>query len=318
MFSDLTNFSRDKLLLRLFGPGAIRFMLAAFVMISHVTSLSIGRISVLVFFFLSGYWVSRLWAEDKHFGRFVTGRLLRVMPLYWLVLFGAAYLKHNDILLHNIVLLGTTELRDDPIHVAWSLEMELEFYLVLPLLAMLRSSILVAVSFVISAAAIVLAPYITVANFLPAFALGALVFKNDIRPSGKAAIWSVAGFIALTCIFLATPFSYFIFNRPMDEYMDIDMFSFVWMLPILPFVAWSLRMRSDPLDRHLGNISYPLYLIHFTVFTLVGTGDPVAKIKAALMAILLATIIYIVIEQPLEHWRHWVVQRMRRHIPAAG
>jgi peptidoglycan/LPS O-acetylase OafA/YrhL len=172
------------------------------------------------------------------------------------------------------------------------------------------------VSFVIAIAAIVWAPYITVANFLPAFALGAFVFKDDIRPNGKVAAWSVAGFIALTGLILITPFSYFIFNRPMDEYMEIDTFSFFWMLPILPFVAWSLRMRSDPLDRHLGNISYPLYLIHFTLFSLIGTGDPVAKIKAALIAILLATIIYIVIEQPLEHWRHWIVERMRRRAPA--
>ena len=34
------------------------------------------------------------------------------------------------------------------------------------------------------------------------------------------------------------------------------------MIPLLPYVARSLTVKSSKLDRHLGNLSYPLYLVH--------------------------------------------------------
>ncbi|HEX5264198.1 MAG TPA: hypothetical protein VFW13_11760, partial [Phenylobacterium sp.] len=45
------------------APGAFRLILAAAVAVSHVSRLDIGRLAVLLFFFLSGYWTARIWAE---------------------------------------------------------------------------------------------------------------------------------------------------------------------------------------------------------------------------------------------------------------
>ena len=49
--------------LRLLGPGMLRFILAAMVVVSHLTSLNIGRPAVLLFFMISGFWVTRAWQE---------------------------------------------------------------------------------------------------------------------------------------------------------------------------------------------------------------------------------------------------------------
>ena len=51
------NILSHRSLLRLFGPGVIRLILAALVMFSHMSRFQVGRIGVLLFFFLSGYWV---------------------------------------------------------------------------------------------------------------------------------------------------------------------------------------------------------------------------------------------------------------------
>jgi peptidoglycan/LPS O-acetylase OafA/YrhL len=72
--------------LRLLGPGMLRFILAAMVVVSHLTSLNIGRPAVLLFFMLSGYWVSRLLAGwQASVPAFYVSRTLRVWPLYAVV-----------------------------------------------------------------------------------------------------------------------------------------------------------------------------------------------------------------------------------------
>ena len=55
-----------------FGPGAFRFFLASLVVVQHVSRLSLGHPAVLLFFMLSGYWVSRMYAE-RYSARRITG-----------------------------------------------------------------------------------------------------------------------------------------------------------------------------------------------------------------------------------------------------
>ena len=47
------------------GPGHFRVLLAALVVVSHMSSVEIGRPAVFVFFMLSGYWVLRMY-EQKY------------------------------------------------------------------------------------------------------------------------------------------------------------------------------------------------------------------------------------------------------------
>ena len=304
------NILSHRSLLRLFGPGVIRLILAALVMFSHMSRFQVGRIGVLLFFFLSGYWVSRLWASDRHVGRFFAGRLLRIMPLYWLVLFIAAYIRHQQILPQNIMLIGGRSRGNDPLNVSWSLEVELEFYALLPLLALLTGGQYLVVSFLVAMAAIIWAPMTTAANFLPAFALGAIVFKQDYKPSGMVAALSAFAFIVVTAVIMVSPLHEFITVKSMHGLMRVDIFSFFWMLPVLPFVAWSLRMKSDRLDRHIGNLSYPLYLVHFSVIAMVADRSLQGKALSIALAVLISLTVYALFDLPLERFRHSIVKRI--------
>ena len=69
-----------------FGPGQLRFLLAALVVVSHLTSLNIGRQAVMLFFMLSGFWVSRLFGGwQTGTATFIASRVLRIWPVYAVV-----------------------------------------------------------------------------------------------------------------------------------------------------------------------------------------------------------------------------------------
>ena len=129
--------------LRLLGPGMLRSILAAMVVVSHLTSLNIGRPAVLLFFMLSGYWVSRLLAGwQASVPAFYASRTLRVWPLYAVVTV-LAWLLHAhaeavrpESLWSALTLLGLAARAGDVIGVSWSLDIELQFYLAIPLITL--------------------------------------------------------------------------------------------------------------------------------------------------------------------------------------
>ncbi len=71
---------------------SLRLLAATTVLLSHQFALmglpepkpfpdtTWGTLSVMVFFVISGYWVTQSWMADPHLGRFVSRRLLRLLP----------------------------------------------------------------------------------------------------------------------------------------------------------------------------------------------------------------------------------------------
>jgi peptidoglycan/LPS O-acetylase OafA/YrhL len=132
--SSVSAFARSGFVL---PPGAFRLVLALAVVASHVTPLDIGRLAVLAFFFLSGFWSSRIWAQKFGSGatlRFYAARWLRIAPLYLLVLLTWAAIRGTPLHPENFTLFGVATTDRDPLRVSWSLDIELQFYLLLPLL----------------------------------------------------------------------------------------------------------------------------------------------------------------------------------------
>ncbi len=293
-------------------PGAFRLVLAAAVVVSHLTRADIGRLAVLLFFYLSGYWTARIWQEK--FGatalwRYYAARYLRIAPLYLLAVLGAAALRQYPLGPVNFTLLGVASNHRDPTGVSWSLDVELQFYLLLPLVALVIAKaprwLVIVASLAISAVGVWLGQsfgVVTVAKYLPAFVLGSMTYATAWKPSARAANISLAAFVAMTGITAFTPFLDKNNPRPFDQ----DIWGFIWMAPLLPYVARSLTIRSTKLDRHLGNLSYPLYLAHLAIITYAyahfGDGTLV-KLGAAVTACVVALAAYVLFDRPVDAWR---------------
>jgi peptidoglycan/LPS O-acetylase OafA/YrhL len=299
------------------SPGAFRLALASAVVVSHMSRFDIGRLAVLLFFFLSGYWTSRIWAEKfggQRWGKFYLSRYWRIAPLFFISTIISAISLRFPLRIENFTLLGIGASRNDPTGVSWSLDVELQFYLLLPLIAaaLSRRSLLV---LCVSAALAVLGWWIhlrfevaTVAKFLPIFLLGGLTYMKAWRPGPRTAYLSLAAFLAFT---IFTSFTPFLMNKDVDPF-DRDIWAFLWMLPLLPYVAHSLTLRSSKLDRHLGNLSFPLYLVHYPVIALVtaamGQGL-LTKVTAIVVMCLITLLVYFLLDRPIDALRIRVTER---------
>jgi peptidoglycan/LPS O-acetylase OafA/YrhL len=72
-----------------FGSGLFRLLLASAVVFHHSFPLRLGAWAVYVFFFLSGYWISRLWRQRYTNTRnplltFLVSRWWRLAPVFFL------------------------------------------------------------------------------------------------------------------------------------------------------------------------------------------------------------------------------------------
>ena len=303
------------------SPGAFRLALALAVVVSHLTRFDIGRLAVVLFFYLSGYWTVRIWRE-KFAGavpRYYASRWLRIMPLFLFVTLAAALVRGLPLHPENIGLFGLASSPHDPTGVAWSLDVELQFYLLVPALVGLLLSRPVAglILAIVSAAVGVWLEtafgLVTVAKYLPAFTLGALTCLHDWRPKRTFALASLLAFAVLSLYTATTPF----LSKTAPDPFDRDLWAMVWMLPLLPFVAYSLTIRSTPMDRHLGNLSFPLYLVHYPVIVVVCEAVPggLGKALAAGVAVAVSVALYRFVDRPIDAWRVGVTERRAQAAP---
>lgn len=297
-------------------PGLFRLILAFAVVISHVSAISTGRLGVLLFFYLSGYWTANIWREkykEQKLFRFYLSRYWRIAPLFLLATFVSAWIRGEDLQFVNFTLLGIGSTNSDPTGVSWSLDVELQFYLLLPFVSALLAT--ATIPTLIACAALAVFGWwldnafevTTVLKYLPAFALGALTFIKSWRPTQRSAIISLVAFVLFTLFTATTPF----ISKRAPQPFDMDIWAMLWMVPLLPYVAHSLTIRSTKLDRHLGNLSYPLYLVHFPIIAVLtgiyGTSLPV-KACAIALGCVLALLVYWLFDRPVDKLRVKVVE----------
>jgi peptidoglycan/LPS O-acetylase OafA/YrhL len=143
---------------------------------------------------------------------------------------------------------------------------------------------------------------LTAAKYLPVFVLGALTSVKAWKPGPRTAAWSLGAFVLMTGVTAATPF----LTKQGKQPFDHDIWGFLWMLPLLPWVAHSLTIRSSRMDRHFGNLSYPLYLIHYWVIVLAAGafgGGTLVKLGGVVCAAVLAVAVYVLVDRPVDRWR---------------
>jgi peptidoglycan/LPS O-acetylase OafA/YrhL len=144
--------------------GPIRLLLAALVLLTHTAGYpqgwpDLGLVAVMAFFAISGYLMPAAFERNyagasfvRRSWRYALNRALRIFPLYWVVLALAIYLHadaghpafdhaldHPQVFAQNILLLGLNqaEVWGHEIHFigpAWTLDIELQYYVLIPFL----------------------------------------------------------------------------------------------------------------------------------------------------------------------------------------
>ncbi|RDJ97823.1 acyltransferase family protein [Paraburkholderia lacunae] len=274
------------------APGAFRFFLATVVLAFHYSSFGVGHTPVYLFFALSGYWVYSMWQNKYESTRapymtFVISRIWRLAPVFLLcslsALAIATILPHIvqpkvpfapvDALawLSSFVLLGYNTASGTPLVPAWSLDVELQFYFVAPLIIVLlqkRPVLLVGVCLLASIASIVMFYDRAFMSYLPWFVSGILAAKYPaIRPTRPVAMGSAAHTLLVIAVFACVPAL-----RPVlfggahhsPLYVAYNPILNIGLAVLaLPFAFSTVTMRSGWFDRFLSDASYSLYLVHW-------------------------------------------------------
>jgi peptidoglycan/LPS O-acetylase OafA/YrhL len=318
-------------------PGALRLLLAGLVVWSHFAMLAgvplltpLEGVGVFGFFFLSGYWVACLWDSRYVHTRaplltFCLSRALRIYPqativtLLMFVLVGATWSN----LVWNLLLFGVQfgGAIDPPV---WTLGLELQFYAIAPLLfVVLRNRYVLAAVLVLGMVFFVrfclglTGTYIY--HFIVPFALGIVYsYKPRHDLAVKLAPWSL---LAVVVFAVATNFDAVKPFVPLDYRSDAvrRLTVMFFHLISLPFVAASLSIRSTPFDRALGDLAYPVYLLHWPMFVLASLIPPIAGVPAALGLTAASSLaMFWLVDRPLEALRHSVIERRSLARPAPG
>jgi len=317
-------------------PGLFRLLLASAVLVSHFTPLKYGTPAVALFFVLSGYWISMMWRQKYRRTRlpyltFVVSRFWRLLPVFILASLFAAFTTDCPAptgleWIPTTTLLGYSWLTCKPLGPAWSLDLEIQFYLIAPaILLLLAQGRLARLSAFALGVGCLFAVRFNLAEggFLAEgifyFLIGALAAEVSWRPTRLAALASVTLFFLYTTALLAHPLwrsAIWLGAQPgpMSAWQSYALT--VAALLLVPFALNTVGQRSGAFDIMFGDLSYIVYMIHwpFVVFARtnlyrdIHASDGITS-RLALIAILciiiytISVVIWYCFDQPINHLR---------------
>lgn len=279
--------------------GIFRLLLSFCVVASHTAGYDFqqypdsGFVAVVVFFFISGYLMPA--SFQAHYGRFdfrersrryLTNRFLRIYPPYWaalifaLIVIAAKDLWHEyDLdavsLLQNFLLIGLNQeqlWRNDTrlIGPAWTLDIELQYYVLVPVLMFLFERAPRALTAVVSVLG-VLGLLLLVSplgindidrSILPwaaVFFLGLILYRFRNQVDVASRFWLLAT-IAIACGLALMPLT----ARQQE-----------WVL-VAVGIVFSAKLLTDksivsgPWDKFAGDLAYPVFVFHLPLIVLFG------------------------------------------------
>jgi peptidoglycan/LPS O-acetylase OafA/YrhL len=308
------------------NPGAFRLILALAVVLNHLTVVQSGRGAVLLFFVLSGYWVADLWAktpEPQRLASFYLNRALRIWPLYLAVMLICALAKGLVPGASSLFLFGVaSQPAAHLVGTEWSLDIEVQFYALLPLLALLAAR-LGRVGWIVLVLGVALIGWrveatssvVTALKYLPFFALGMAMQQTRWTPTPLQAHTSLLGFVLLCAgqVYLSQAHGGWL-HAAFGAWPD-EAIASLWVVMLIPYVAASIQRRSAARDRMFGDLSYPLYLVHAPVVLASEqffVWRTIPGFIALLALIALATgLAYWLVDRPAERFREAVLGRVR-------
>lgn len=301
--------------------GTYRYVLALMVAFAHIHPLLFGRFNwlgvyaVFGFFTLSGYLMTRVLHETygysgRGFLRYLTNRALRIFPPYWLAASGTVLLLvllpdaagPSDKLvylpttlaesLRNFVLVGMTwKFRPALVAPAWSLHLELLFYVMMGIglsASRRRAMLWLIASVVWTAAAFVFGlpssfRYCTLLGASLPFSIGAVLY---FLPPGRR--WMLAAPVVFLPHAVAARWIW----------PDVDVAGFYASLVLATVSVPALAaMRGSPrwrrLDGRLGDLSYPIFLLHTQTGFLVARLWPAQAGSALALFVLTLPVLHV-------------------------
>jgi len=312
-----------------------------------------GSTGVLLFFMVSGFVLalpfirnSRAGGEPMPLWPYFRRRITRIEPPYLLVmtlLFAGSVLAGSPVALGRYVaslfyLYGTYYGSDSPLNsVAWSLEVEVQFYVVVPALALLlcagRGSrrrltivLLAALASAVNAMGLVVS-YTFLGSTIQFFLLGWLLADIYIGDWAEAPnsdrLWDVVGFAALLAVVIGLA----LVPEPLGQALA------PWLIFGMGYAVFRSvalrRMLSNRWIATIGGMCYSIYLIHYPVFILMsrylgplgGLPSLVALLVACAVLIpiglVVGTVFFVLVERPFMDpmWPERVRERLRDAVP---
>lgn len=318
------------------GPGQFRVVLAILVVLSHMSDFEIGRPAVFIFFMLSGYWVLRMY-EQKYCPAasiwvFYLSRFMRIWLTFataflaTFLLFALTPLAKPAEMLWGLPLLGIATTKRDVLGTSWSLDLELQFYLLVPVISLVMAWIGQSrarlIFLAIGVAGLTTLGWFlqlsvglwTLMSYLPAFIVGALIWHWRLRGTGHSAAISVIAFLAVGALVATIPYLRPLLSRAIDGPFHEDWFGMAWVMLLVPFVIWNLGQKSGPLDMHLGNYSYALYITHWPIIAFMRAAlRPVTLPEALLILVVIAVVsvaFYLIVDRGWESVRRKLIHRL--------
>jgi peptidoglycan/LPS O-acetylase OafA/YrhL len=281
----------------LVGPGFFRLFLALVVFGHHASRLAVGPAAVEVFFCLSGFWIHRMWTERyvrcrDPYVTLVISRAWRLIPTFALIsllTLGCEYFLFErswaDLMgtagwarfvTAHLLVLGYNTLPAQPLGPAWSLDVELQFYLVAPVLiaAAMRFG---AVALLCGAGAVSLGfAWILGTRAAPTFAvffcLGIAAAHADWRPGFRLAAGAGLAAAALIVGLAVSPWRGSILGgaNPGALFRDAEVVNIACAVVTFPFAIFTARQRGGAHDSLFGDLSYIVYLLHWIAICWLG------------------------------------------------
>lgn len=320
------------------APGAFRLWLALIVVIHHLTKLEFGQAPVRVFFALSGYWVYRVWTSryeqtERPWLTFVISRWWRLAPVLViasLLCVAVMVPMHHAFIpamiadaprqvFSAVFVLGYGQMATRALGPAWSLDIEMQFYLVAPLMIMAvrRTSAIVALfgAFMAYTAGMAIYPDLLLTSFLVPFTLGLVAAHHNWTVSSKVGTAGQALAVGLVVVAALSPWR----GLLLGEAGWWANFNTVLMALCLPQALVSVQRRGGPHDQIMADQSYIVYLLHWPAVTVLywaarpGDADyPAVLLGLTLATALLCWAVHRWIDRPLNRARaRWVEGRRR-------
>ena len=290
----------------IFGLGAFRLLLAWMVIACHtagyydIFSVDFGTIAVSTFFFISGYLMPLTYEKNyEKYGwkqgikKFYINRFIRIFPIYWVTLLIPISMSIIVSCLHgkwegissspsvlgwfqNILLIGInqsllwggSEILNNP---AWTLDVELQYYLLAPFIYIIfqrcrQETIFVLVLLSFFSFMIYFYPtnlvYIDRSFFGWSFFFIIGFFFKNIKYNFYDVL-KLSIFLIITTIFFA-------YEPHLSKSLVIRNFllSMTFISVSLPLLLIQNEFKSSNLDKKLGDFSYPTYIIHFFMLSI--------------------------------------------------